>query len=148
MKSSSGCLLPKTFAWYSTNDLDSIDPDDASLITIGYRITYSQFELKIEIAETWVYGNNDGKKPIVTSENPTGNEVVFTYYKQNESGEYVSVGNTLPKDVGSYRVSASVENGNNYSGVFNEEVYFTITPRTVTVEISVSDDTYGSWSGA
>ena len=139
---------PENYEWHSTNDLDSIDPDDASLITIGYRITYSQFELKIEIAETWVYGNNDGKEPKVTSENPTGNEVVFTYYKQNESGEYVSVGNDLPKNVGSYRVSASVENGNNYSGVFNEEVYFTITPRTVTVTISVSDDMYGSWSGA
>ena len=139
---------PENFEWYSTNDLDSIDPDDASLITIGYRITYSQFELKIEIAETWVYGNDANNAPKVTSENPTGNEVVFTYYKQNESGEYVSVGNTLPKDVGSYRVSASVENGNNYSGVFNEEVYFTITPRTVTVTISVSDGTYGSWSGA
>ena len=139
---------PENFEWYSTNDLDSIDSGDASLITIGYRITYSQFELKIEIAETWVYGNDANNAPKVTSENPTGNEVVFTYYKQNESGEYVSVGNTLPKDVGSYRVSASVENGNNYSGVFNEEVYFTITPRTVTVEINVSDGTYGSWSGA
>ena len=117
-------------------------------ITIRYAITYQQFTLGIELADTWVYGNDANNAPDVTN-NLTGNTATFTYYTWDEDAQRFDEegSSTLPTNVGRYLVVAEVDDGNNYAGT-EARKEFTITPRTVTVKISVSDGTYGSWSGA
>ena len=117
-------------------------------ITIRYAITYQQFTLGIELADTWVYGNDANNAPAVTN-NLTGNTATFTYYTWDEDAQRFDEegSSTLPTNVGRYLVVAEVDDGNNYAGT-EARKEFTITPETVTVKISVSDGTYGSWSGA
>ena len=117
-------------------------------ITIRYAITYQQFTLGIELADTWDYGNDANNAPDVTN-NLTGNTATFTYYTWDEDAQRFDEegSSTLPTNVGRYLVVAEVDDGNNYAGT-EARKEFTITPRTVTVKISVSDGTYGSWSGA
>ena len=124
------------------------DTVNGAEITIRYAITYQQFTLGIELAETWVYGNDVNNAPVVTN-NLTLNTPTFTYYTWDEDAQRFDEegSSTLPTNVGRYLVVAEVEDGNNYAGT-DARKEFTITPRTVTVEISVSDGTYGSWSGA
>ena len=117
-------------------------------ITIRYAITYQQFTLGIELADTWVYGNDANNAPAVTN-NLTGNTATFTYYTWDEDAQRFDEegSSTLPTNVGRYLVVAEVDDGNNYAGT-EARKEFTITPRTVTVKISVSDGTYGSWTEA
>ena len=124
------------------------DTVNGAEITIRYAITYQQFTLGIELAETWVYGNDVNNAPVVTN-NLTLNTPTFTYYTWDEDAQRFDEegSSTLPTNVGRYLVVAEVEDGNNYEGT-DARKEFTITPRTVTVKISVSDGTYGSWSGA
>ena len=124
------------------------DTVNGAEITIRYAITYQQFTLGIELAETWVYGNDVNNAPVVTN-NLTETTPTFTYYTWDEDAQRFDEegSSTLPTNVGRYLVVAEVEDGNNYAGT-DARKEFTITPRTVTVEISVSDGTYGSWSGA
>ena len=124
------------------------DTVNGAEITIRYAITLQQFTLGIKLAETWVYGNDANNAPVVTN-NLTSNTPTYTYYKwDEETGEFETEGSsTLPTNVGRYLVVAEVADGNNYAGT-DARKEFTITPRTVTVEINVSDGMYGSWLGA
>ncbi|MDE7256870.1 MAG: hypothetical protein K2N50_02800, partial [Clostridia bacterium] len=97
-------------------------------------ITKAQTVISGFVLNNVVYG--DPIQPVATASNGT---VKFTY-SNRQNGTYTA---TMPKNVGTYYVKASVEEGETYFGA-EEVISFEITPREITVTINSGSSVLGA----
>jgi hypothetical protein len=111
---------------------------DGNNYTATVTLKVEKKDLTVDISgldSTWVYGTS--KTPTATGVDGLGaGDYKITYYKEN-NGSYEDIGTTLPKLVGKYKATLSINNSNYTAS--DASVNFEITPIDTEVKVKSYD---------